>query len=89
MGDSLSQLAFRDRLSGTSFDRCVPLRTVKSSSTATYNLDYPWRQHPMKGREKESEKSEKNNTNPEKANDIVKSEHHLCESTSDSYYYSD
>ena len=42
MGVSLSQLAIRDRLSEISFDRCVPLRTVKSFSTATYNPDYPW-----------------------------------------------
>ena len=40
MGVSLSQLAIRVRLSGTSFDRCVPSRTVKSSSTATYSLNY-------------------------------------------------
>ena len=40
MGVSLSQLAIRVRLLGTSFDRCVPSRTVKSSSTATYSLDY-------------------------------------------------
>ena len=64
MGVSLSQLAIRVRLSGTSFDRCVLSRTVKSSSTATYNLDYSVATAAPEG---EGE-------GVEKANDILKSE---------------
>ena len=67
MGVSLSQLAIRVRLSGTSFDRCVPSRTVKSSSTATYSLDYFRGDNSLQGEGKGVEKSERYS---EKKNDI-------------------
>ena len=69
MGVSLRQLAIRGRLSGTSFDRCVPSRTVKSS-TATYGLDYPWRQQSVNESEKIERYSGKANDIVKKANDV-------------------
>ena len=74
MGVSLSQLAVRVRLSGTSFDRCVPSRTVKSSSTATYSLDYSVATTALQGEGVEKKRTIfwKNERYYEKANDNLK-----------------
>ena len=80
MGVSLSQLAIRVRLSGTSFDRCVPSRTVKSSSTATYSLDYFRGDNSLQGEEgveKSEQYSGKTNNILKKRTIFRKSERYL------------